>query len=130
MLEMAVKHEPKSKKAAVLVGSICHWMAGVIIGGIYIAWWYNQNQIQSLWEEAWDLAEEEFSAEKWAQIQVATKSYLKTDDPKSINYYDNLYLSTSKFGYTDDDEAVTLIEDISDNCEDKDETDQLYCYFN
>lgn len=53
MLEMSVKHEPKSKKAVVLIGSICHLMAGVIIGAIYLAWWFNQNEIQGLWNDAW-----------------------------------------------------------------------------
>ena len=49
MLEMSVKNEPKSKKAAVLIGSIIHMAAGLIIGSIYLSWYRNQSEIQSAW---------------------------------------------------------------------------------
>ena len=55
MLEMSVKHEPQSKKMLVLIGAAVHMTAGVVLGSIYLAWYSNQNSIQKLYDDAYDL---------------------------------------------------------------------------
>ena len=111
--------------------------AGIVLGSIYLAWYSNQNQIQSLYEDAWDTAESESS--KSAQGKVTYEAFVEglkdlgIDDPQSINVYDNSYASDDvKDGFTDEDSAADLIKDIDDECDKYDDSTPEYfkCYSN
>lgn len=100
MLEMSVKHEPQSKKMAILIGAAINMTAGIVIGSIYLSWYSNQNSIQKLYIDALTTYESNNEVAYKAIVTYYKETY-GLDDPKDLNVYDNSFESSGD--WTDND---------------------------